>query len=224
MSAGGPLPSATTLRSVLRGVIVACVLLASFTLRVLVSARAELRTADQYAARGDLDAALVHYRRAARWYAPGSPYHREALGKLGAMGAQAEKRGDGDLALSAYRAVRSAIMSTRSFYVPERERLRAADERIASLMAAQPPPPMDAGKSREQLRKEHLALLEADPSPSVLWSCVLLLGFFAWVGGAFAFTMRAIDAEDHFIPREALRWGAMIAVGFGLFVLGMSLA
>jgi hypothetical protein len=224
MTSRGAWLSAATARSVLRGLLVGCVLLASFTLRVLVSARSELRVGDQYHARGDLEAALVHYRRAARWYAPGSPYHREALAKLGAMGAQAERRGDSELALSAYRAVRSAIMSTRSFYIPERERLRAADERIASLMAAQPPPPMDAGKSREQLRNEHLALLEAEPGPSVLWSCVLLLGFFAWVGGAFAFTLRAIDAEDHFIPREVLRWGALIAVGFGLFVLGMSLA
>jgi len=211
-------------RNLSRGALIAGVLLASFTLRVLVSARSELRTADDFRSHGDLEAALVHYRRAARWYAPGSPYHGEALQKLGAMGAQAEQRGDKELALSAYRAVRSAIMSTRSFYIPERARLRAADERIASLMAEQPQPPMDAGKSREQLRKEHLALLEAEPGPSVLWSCVLLLGFFAWVGGAFAFTLRAIDAEDRFIPREVLRWGTLIVLGFGLFVLGMSLA
>jgi len=220
----GALPSPALARTLSRGALIAGVLLASFTLRVLVSARSELRTADDFQAHGDLEAALVHYRRAARWYAPGSPYHGAALQKLGAMGAQAEQRGDEELALSAYRAVRSAIMSTRSFYVPERARLRAADERIASLMAEQPAPPMDAGKSREQLRKEHLALLEAEPGPSVLWSCVLLLGFFAWVGGAFAFTLRAIDADDRFIPREALRWGALIALGFGLFVLGMSLA
>ena len=83
---------------------------------------------------------------------------------------------------------------------------------------------MDAGKSREQLRAEHLALLRADPGPSVFWSIVLLLGFGVWVGGAFAFTLRAIDDEDRFVKREALRWGAMIVLGFGLFVLGLSLA
>jgi hypothetical protein len=208
----------------LRAALVVAVLLVSFTVRVLISARSELRLGDQYRARGELEAAVVHYRRAARWYAPGSPFHVEALGKLGAIAAQAEKRGDADLALSAYRAIRAAIMSTRSFYVPEPARLRAADERIASLMAAQPPPPMDAGKSRAQLRREHLALLEAIPGPKLLWTVVLLLGFAAWVSGAFAFTLRAIDERDRFVPREALRWGAVIVVGFGLFVLGMSLA
>jgi hypothetical protein len=171
-----------------------------------------------------VETAIVHYRRAARWYAPGSPYHVEALAKLGAIAGKAEQTGDRELALSAYRAIRGAIMSTRSFYVPERVRLEAANQRIAALMAELPAPPMDAGKSREQLRREHLALLQQDPGPDVLWTLVLLVGFFSWVLGAFAFTQRAIDDEDRFVGREALRWGAVIVVGFGLFVLGMSLA
>jgi len=212
------------LRGVLRVAAVAAVLLFAFSLRVLTSASAELRAGDEYRKQGDLEAAVVHYRRSARWYAPASPFHVEALAKLGAIGAEAERKADTELALSAYRAIRAAIMSTRSFYVPEQARLRAADERIASLMATLPAPPMDAGKSRDQLRREHLALLQADPGPSILWTVVLLLGFGSWVAGAFAFTMRAIDPQDRLIPREALRWGAVIALGFGLFVLGMSLA
>ena len=200
------------------------VLLLSFVVRVVSSAASELSTADAAFARGDVDAAIVHYRRAARWYAPGSPYHVEALARLGRIGAHAEQAKDTEQALAAYRAVRSAIMSTRSFYVPERARLAAADRRIAALMASLPPPPMDAGKSRKQLEAEHLALLEQEPGPSVLWSIVLLLGFAAWLCGAFAFTLRAIDAEDRFVRHEALRWSAVMVVGFGLFVLGMSLA
>jgi hypothetical protein len=211
-------------RGWLRALLLLGVLLGAFSVRVVTSAIAELRAGDDYRAHGQLEAAVVHYRRAARWYAPGSPYHVEALGHLGAIGADAERRGDSELALSAYRAVRAAIMSTRSLYVPERARLEAADERIASLMADLPAPPMDAGKSREQLRAEHLALLRADPGPSVLWSVVLLFGFLAWVSGAFAFSQRAIDDEDRFVRAEALRWGTLIVLGFGLFVLGLSLA
>lgn len=216
--------NASRVRGWVRGLLLAAVLLGAFAVRVVTSASAELRAGDDYRAHAQLEPAVVHYRRAARWYAPGSPYHVEALSRLGAIGADAEKSGDTDLALSAYRAIRAAIMSTRSFYIPEQARLQAADERIASLMAALPAPPMDAGKSRDQLRAEHLALLAADPGPSVLWSIVLLLGFGVWVAGAFAFTMRAIDDEDRFVKREVLRCGAMIVVGFGLFVLGLSLA
>jgi tetratricopeptide (TPR) repeat protein len=207
-----------------RGALVVLVLFAAVCARVVSSARSELRAGDAYATRGQVEAALVHYRRAARWYAPLSPYHVHALARLGAIGANAERRERPELALEAYRAIRAALLSTRSWYVPEQARLRAADERIASLMAALPPPPMDAGKSREQLRREHLALLRADPAPSVAWTLVLLLGFASWVAGAFAFTLRAIDAEDRLIPGQVRRWGAVIAIGFCLFVLGMSLA
>jgi hypothetical protein len=92
------------------------------------------------------------------------------------------------------------------------------------LIAEEPPPGVDAGKSKQQIAREHLALLERVPGPSVFWTCVLLLGFFAWIAAAFAFSLRAIDAEDRWVWPEVQRWGVVIALGFGLFVLGMMLA
>jgi hypothetical protein len=198
-------------------------LIAVLVLRVVTSAAAELHSGDKYREAGEVDAAVVHYRRAARWYAPGSPYHGQALAGLGALGNAAERAGDVDRALDAYRAIRGAIMATRSFQVSDRPRLLAADERIASLMAALPRPPGDAGKSYAALRREHLALLSADPGPKLFWTLVLLFGFVLWVSALFGFSTRAIDDADRFIPRAARRWGALIVVGFGLFVLGMSL-
>ena len=200
------------------------VVLLVLAFRVVTSSRAELDEADRARASGQTEAAVVHYRRAARWYAPGNPYSDEALSKLGTIGREAEESGDLELALSAWRAIRAAIMSSRSFYTPHRDRLEAANARIAALMARQPPPPIDAGKTEDELRREHLALLAQTTRPSILWTVVLLLGFAAWVFGAFAFVTRAIDDEDRLVPGLARRWGTVILVGFGLFVLGMSLA
>lgn len=203
---------------------IAAVLLSVLVFRVVSSAREELRRADALLAQNDLDGSVLHYRRAARWYAPGSPYHVSALDQLLRIGREAEARAEVERALSAYRAARGAIMAARSFYVPEAARLQAANERIAVLMSEQPAPGMDAGKSREQLRAEHLALLQRAPGPSVLWTLVLLLGFASWIGAAFAFSMRAIDEHDRWVLPEARKWGAVIVLGFGLFVLGMALA
>lgn len=216
--------SANTVARVVRGLGIVAVVLSVLTVRVLGSAREELARADALAAQHDIEGAIVHYRRAARWYAPGSPYHVSALERLAAIGREAEAKGDVERALRAQRAIRAAIMATRSFYVPERARLRAADARIAALMAEQPAPGMDAGKSKDQIRREHLALLERDPGPSVPWTVVLLAGFFAWVSAAFVFSVRAIDENDRWVVPEARKWGAVIVVGFALFVLGMSLA
>lgn len=215
---------AAVTRGLLRTALIVALLFAAVAVRVVAGAKAELEVAEKHEQEGDLDAAVVHYRRAARWYAPLSPYHVQALAALGRIGAAAEQGGDTERALSAYRAVRSSVLATRSLYVPERERLAAADKRIAALMAGLPPPQMDAGKSREQLEREHLALLEHDPDPKLGWTLLLLLGFGGWVAGAFAFSVRAIDGEDRFIRAEAIRWGSLIAVGFALFVLGMAMA
>jgi hypothetical protein len=191
--------------------------------RVVISARQELTQGEQLLAANDRDAAIVHLRRAARWYAPLSPYHVRALTRLAEIGQAAERTGEAELALSAYRAVRGAILATRSTYVPERARLEAANRRIAVLMSKQPAPGIDAGKSEKQLFDEHLALLRPIPGPNVFWSCVLLLGFVCWVASAFALSVRAIDDEDRWVVRELRRWGGMIAFGFSLFILGMVL-
>ena len=200
----------------------ACVLLL-VAARVVISARQELQQADALLSQADRAGAVVHYRRAARWYLPLSPYHVQALTRLAEVGAAAERAGDAELALSAYRALRGAILATRSTYVPERERLAAANDHIARLMSQQPAPGMDAGKTEKQLYDEHLALLTPIAGPNVFWSCVLLLGFVCWVGSAFAFSMRAIDDDERWVHAEARRWGSLIALGFGLFVLGMVL-
>jgi hypothetical protein len=204
-------------------VLLAC-LLALITARVVVSARDELAQAQSLLLSHDRDGAIVHLRRAARWYAPFSPYHVRALTHLSELGRAAEQAGETALALSAYRALRGAILATRSLYVPERQRLEAANERIATLMAKEPVPGMDAGKSPEQLRAEHLALLSPIPGPNVWWSVVVLLGFACWVSSAFAFSIRAIDDQDRWVLPEVRRWSGLIALGFSLFVLGLVLA
>lgn len=216
--------SAALARKVLRIALVLALVLSAFAIRVVTSSKAELDVGDSRRRSGDIEAAIVHYRRAARWYAPFSPFHVHALMALENLAAYAEQRGDVELALSGYRAIRSATLSTRSFYQPEEARLNVANRHIAALMAGLPAPPMDAGKSKEQLEREHLALLNANPDPKLGWTFVLLFGFAAWIAGAFAFTLRAIDDDDRFVRREALRWGAVIVAGFALFVLGMALA
>jgi multidrug efflux pump subunit AcrA (membrane-fusion protein) len=217
-------PSSRAVRLGARAVAIAVLLLGVVGIRVASSARSELDAARLAADGGDLDRALVHYRRAARYYLPGSPYHVQALERLDALGRAAEADANTDRALGAYRAIRGSILATRSFYVPERARLEAADQRIAALMAQEPPPGMDAGKSKEQLRAEHLALLTAAPDPKLGWTLALLAGFAAFVGAAFAFSVRAIDDRDRFVKVEAQRWGALIVVGFALFALGLALA
>lgn len=216
--------TAARLRLALRALALVSLVFGTLAARVVYSAHGELSAAKRAANGGDVDLALAHYRRAARHYAPGSPYHVAALDQLAALGRAAEAAGDETRALAAYRSIRGSILAARSFYVPEGERLAAADRHIAALMSEQPAPSMDAGKTKAQLYSEHLALLEASPDPSLVWTLVLLAGFAAFVGAAFAFSVRAIDDDDRLVKPAALRWGAVIVVGLAMFALGLSLA
>jgi hypothetical protein len=216
-------PNAKLARRALQIVVLLAGLFSVITARVVISARAELVEGERLLSAQDRDGAIVHLRRAARWYAPLSPYHARALERLRELGRAAEQAGETERALSAYRALRGAILATRSTYVPERPQLVAANQRIATLMSKQPPPGIDAGKSEQQRYEGHLALLTPIPGPNVFWSCVLLLGFVCWVGSAFALSIRGIDDQERWIPRELRRWGGLIVLGFSLFVIGMVL-
>jgi hypothetical protein len=211
-------------RAASRAVGLVLVLLVVIAVRVALSSRAELAQGEELSARGDVEASVAHYRRAARWYVPFGPSNEAALDALERIGHDAETAGDLQLALSAYRSIRAASLGSRSFYVPYADRLHAADEHIASLMARLPPPPIDAGTTEDERRDAHLALLEAPVGPSPWWSIVALVGLGTWVASAFLFATRAFGDDDRLVGREARRWGTLFLVGLCMFVLGLGLA
>lgn len=211
-------------QTALRIAAVVLAVLVLFAVRVSSSARSELAEARSLEAQGDRAASVAHYRRAARMTVPLAPTSDEALARLAAIGAEAEGAGDSDLALSAWRSVRAAILGSRSFYVPARDRLEEADRHIAHLMAQQPAAPIEASASPEEREAAHLALLEAEVGPSPGWSIVALVGLAMWISAAFLFATRAFGEDDALVPREARKWAGVFVVGFFFFALGLSLA
>jgi hypothetical protein len=203
--------------------VVAVVLLA-LAVRVIGGARAELAEARALDGHGDPAVAISHYRRAARWYAPLSPYPEEALARLAEIGTHAEDAGDTDLALSAWRSIRAATLGSRSFYVPYEDRLHEADRHIAALMARLPPPPIEVRRSVEEREAAHLALLEAEVGPSPFASFAALVGLGTWIAAAFLFATRAFGDDDKIVSREARRWGGVFLGGMVLFLVGLWLA
>lgn len=209
-------------------------LLAVVAGRVVLSSRAEYRAgrrAEQQAldrsdperrSRG-LRRAVSHYRRAARWYAPGNGYVNRALDRLAAIGHLAEQQGDAETALRAYRSIRRAVLGARSFYTPHRRRLEAANDRIAALSARV------GGQRRgadelERLAAWHRRQLARSRAPGVGWVVLALLGFALWIAGAVLFIFRAIGPADRLRRRPALWWGAVVLMGLLLWLVGLTQA
>ena len=221
-------------RTALTAMAVGLGLLAVVLGRVVLSSRAEygagvqaegkaLHLSDPPARAQAFADAIVHYRRAARWYAPGNGYVTRALGRLQAIGRLAEQQDDARTALMAYRAMRRAILGARSFYTPHTDLLRAANARIAALSA------------REQGRREgadaiakyeawHRKQLAANHAPSAAWAVLALLGFLGWVAGAVLFIFRAVTPDDRFDKRQALTWGLLILAGLLIWLVGLTQA
>lgn len=207
------------LRTVLRAFAVAGVLSAVLAVRIVSASQAELHRAERLRMRDDLDGAILGYRRAARLYAPGNPYSKLALDRLAALARQAEDGRQLERALAAWRSVRGAILASRSFYVPHRERLEQAEDAIADLTATLSPY-AERADARRQTRE---ALV--DPARPVLgWTVLALVGWLTWTGGVIVFTYRALDEEDRLLAPPALLWGTVIVAGFGCFALGLALA
>jgi hypothetical protein len=189
--------------------------------RVFVDGRRALGEGDAAMARQDAAAALVGWRRAARWYAPLAPHVADAYDRMEALARAADEEGDRALALDAWRAIRSSVLATRSFYTPFADRLAAANDRIATLMAAEEQR-AGAEPGDEAARRElHLGLLERDDSPSIPWTLLALAGFAAWVGGGFWLARRGVTADDRLDRRTATRAAVLIALGLLLWMLGL---
>jgi hypothetical protein len=188
--------------------------------RVFWDGRAALAAGDEAIAHGDVDGAVVAWRRAARWYAPGAPHVADAYQRLEAVAREAEAHGDARGALAAWRAIRSSVVATRSFYTPYADRLEAADERIAALMAAEEKA-ADPARDEAARKSFHLALLARDESPRLAYTVLALCGFAAWVGGGYWFARRGVTADDQLDRREALRAAALIVAGMAAWMIGL---
>lgn len=202
-------------------VVVAGLCLGVVVTRAVWEGRAALSDAGDALEEGDPHEAVALYRRAARWYVPLAPHVGRAYDQLETIAKQAERAGDTELALAAWRGVRSSIKATRSFFTPHGHRLDGANKRIAALMAQIEGPDADPGKSLEQREQWHYDLLDRDEAPSVFWSIVALLGFGMWLGGGVLFAVRGVSREDTLVARTAAASGILVAVGLVVWLLGL---
>src|SRR5262249_25311969 len=90
----------------------AAVLLGAAAFRVVREGRPELAASEAAWAAGDLLAATVHARAAARAYVPFAPHVPLAYQRLRAVAQDCEARGDVESALFAWRAIRTAAIGS----------------------------------------------------------------------------------------------------------------
>lgn len=178
-------------------------------LRVAYEGRAELAAADEARAQGDSAGEIEHLGRALRWRLPVADHDERALERLWSIGREQEQQGPEGRgqALAAYRELRSGLLATRVWSVPQRERWEAANERIAVLMAEQEREQGTDLSGTGDPEAFHRAVLAREPGPEPIRGNLAALAFVGWVVCGVGFVLRGLGPRGRLRPRPALRWG-----------------
>jgi hypothetical protein len=195
----------------------ALVVLASLFVRAWLDGRAQLREAEEMAVAGDLDGEIRHLGRAARWRLPFAEHDELARARLREIAEREAEAGHVDVALVAWRELRSAILATRTTDVADPEGLEAANAAIVELMVAQAngsPDGIEADSARWATE------LEGEPTSRVR-SLIAAACFAGWLIACVGFFLRGVDGRGRLEPRSALRWGAAALVLLVAWVTSM---
>lgn len=191
----------------------ATIVLGAAAVRAVWEGRAALDDGDAALRRGDAAAAIVHWRRAARWYVPLAGATADALSRLQTLAAAAETRGDTATAQSAWLAVRTATISLRGATAPFDDVRARADARLAVLLAASDNP--SAGLTADARALYHTDVLATSTRPTRALFLVAALGLLLMLTGAtLALTRRPLH-------RRPL---ILFAAGTGLWLVGLLLS
>lgn len=197
------------------GLAIAAALSSVLTIRALVEGQRELRASGILLASGDLEQAIVRARRSASWYVPGAAHVPAAYERLLGIARVAEGRSDTATALYAWRAVRSAALSSRWLTQPHRAELAMANASIARLSSVQPRPQGAPQRSSAQAEQDALAALSRNERPFTGWVIVMLAGFAMFAGGMTQVALRAVD-DSGALALGRVRPGLIVAAAGAL--------
>lgn len=197
------------------------IVVGAITARVLWAGESEIAASTTALQQADLREAATRARRAAGWYAPGAPHVRVAYERLIAIATAAEGHGDRDLALLAWRGIRTAAIETRWIVTPHESDLDRANRAIARIEAAAPRPPGTRTDSPQRIEQRQITALLRDEAPRVPWVVALVVAFVAWAGGAAWGNHRASRAPEGRAFAQA-RPGILVALaGITLWVVAL---
>lgn len=197
-------------------------LISSTVGKVYLNANHELKLAEEAISNNNLASAMTHYVRSIQWFVPGLNLQERAAEGLWKVGLKYEAQNDSENALNAYRLLRGAFYSVRSFYTPGKTWILRCNEKIAVLMARQPATSeSEKTKTYEERLAANWKVLADEKPPRPLWAMLAVCGFFGWIGSTLLFIVNAMTQSGGIRPRPALVWSVSFLLFYGLWILGL---
>ncbi len=191
--------------------------------KVCLNALAELQQGEEAFAQQNYSQAVTHYERSIQWFLPMVSIQDRAASGLWETASIYEMNGEVQKAINAYRLLRSAFYSTRSFYTPGRDWIKRCNEKISTLTAKLPPSaPNDKNKTFAERKSEAISVLNEPKPPNTAWAFLGVCGFFGWISCAVLFLFRGMTKSGGLQPRPAIFWGTGFIIFYSFWVLGLS--
>ncbi|MBS1122271.1 MAG: hypothetical protein H6Q90_4499 [Deltaproteobacteria bacterium] len=188
--------------------------LGALAIRVVLEGRSALAEGDQAMTEQRLNDAIAAWERAARWYLPGAPHVDEAYDRLVEVARH-------DHNLTAWRAIRSAAVVTRSLWTPHEAELAEANAAIAQLLADDPAGALAAGDDRAARLAWHQDRLARDPRPTTSAAALAISGIAGWLLGLGVLVRRGVDAKGKLAVRPTLLGLLITMAGIAAWVVGL---
>ena len=204
---------ASWLRRIALGMLLAVLVFAALTARIVSDGEAALQKSDAAFDKGDLRDAILYARRAAVLYAPGAPHVSAAYARLRAVALGAEATGQLEIARQAWGATRGAALETRHFGTPRELDLERANASLARLAGVS-----DAtGAAREKMAKA----LARDDAPQAPWVLLLGAGFVLFAAGIVSFVTSGVAVSGELSRRGIWVSAALAFAGFACWTLAV---
>lgn len=191
--------------------------------KVYLNATAELKQGEEAFAQKDYSLAVTHYERSIQWFLPITDIQDKAADGLWKTASHFDRVGETQNAIDAYRLLRSAFYSTRSFYTPGRNWIDRCNEKIADLSARLSSSALgDKNQTYEERKSNALSVLNKPKPPNTAWAFLGVSGFWGWISCAVLFILRGMTKSGSLRPRPAVFWGTGFIIFYSLWVLGLS--
>mgnify|MGYP006286786491 FL=1 len=176
-----------------------------------------LRIGERHLLADNKVSAITFFDRSLHWYAPFNPHFDQSAQHLWDMAVQAEREGDTQLALMAFRSICRGLNASRSFFTPKTQLIRRCRVKIEGLMNQK----VD-GQTERSVGKP-LSEHQKHAEPNVFWSVMLSIGLFGWIGSVIGFLLFSLTdgPSPGLISRRGIGWGTAVVVFYALWIVGM---
>jgi len=209
-------------RYLIKGLLIFAIFLLLVAGKVFYLQRSHFITGENFYREANWKAAIREYDFAMHFYMPWSPYIEKSARRLWQMGEMFERQNKLDWAVIPYSSIRSSFYASRSLFTPGKPWINKCDEKLADLNVKMLI--KEGSLKAEEAGAEKTKFLHAmrvDKAPNPLWSVLMGMSFFAWIGSIIFIIVKGFSNDGTLRSRASFYGMASFSIAFILWVVAL---